>query len=539
MNDNGPPSSPEDTRNTLEAITSGEVDAIVVHGPHGPQVLHLEGPDQPFRTFVERMQEGALTVALDGTILFANAYFAGLMGRPADSLIGTTLASLTLPAYRSTLASLIVNGGQGQAKGHCVLISSEGPLSVQLTLSPLVGGSRPSCCVVVFDLREREAAELSHAARVAAEEASTAKDRFLAVLSHELRAPLNAILGWAQILARDESLGPAARHAAETIERNSRTQAQLIGDLLDISRIIAGKLHLESSVHELSSLVEAVVSGASPLAEQADVTLSYQGRAALSIYGDATRIEQIIMNLLSNAFKFTGRGGRVDVILEQRGSGAELRVTDSGVGMAPESLEQIFELFHQTGASRRRQGGLGLGLSIARQLAEAHGGRLRAESRGEGQGSVFILELPITTQLPTRPPEPGQAGELVGIVALVVDDEDDSLDLTRYLLERAGCMVVTAHSAGEALDHLAGREFGIIVSDIGLPLQDGLDLMREVRARGYDSRTLPAIALTGYAGTHDARLVAAAGYQKHLSKPMDARVLLQVVSELGRRQLRS
>lgn len=538
MNDDGPPSSPEDTRNTLEAITAGEVDAIVVHGPHGPQLLHLESTDQPFRTFVERMQEGALTVALDGTILFANTYFASLVGHSADSLIGTTLASLTLPAYRSTLASLISNGGQGQAKGHCVLTSNNGPLSVQLTLSPLVGGSRPSCCVVVFDLREREAAEQSHAARVAAEEASTAKDRFLAVLSHELRAPLNAILGWAQILASDESLSADARHAAETIERNSRTQAQLIGDLLDISRIIAGKLHLESTVHELSSLVEAVVSGAAPLAEQADVTLNYQSRATVSVYGDATRIQQIIMNLISNAIKFTGRGGRVEVSLTQSGTSAELRVTDSGVGMAPESLEQVFEIFHQAGASRRRQGGLGLGLSIARQLTEAHGGHLRAHSEGEGLGSVFTLELPITTQLPTRPPEAGQAGELVGIVALVVDDEDDSLDLTRYLLERAGCVVVTAHSASEALDRLAGREFGVIVSDIGLPLQDGLDLMREVRARGYDSLSLPGIALTGYAGTHDARLVAAAGYQKHLSKPMDARILLQTVSELGRRFLR-
>ncbi len=533
--DEAPKSTPEEARATLEAITSGGVDAIVVDGPLGPQVLHLESLDQPFRTFVERMQEGALTVALDGTILFANAYFTQLVGQPADSLVGTSLVDLTLPAYRSTLRGLIQSGGEGQAKGHCVLSSPSGPISVQLTLSSLVGGSRPCCCVVVFDLREREAAEVAHAARLAAEQASTAKDRFLAVLSHELRAPLNAILGWSQILAHDESLGPEARHAAGTIERNSRTQAQLIGDLLDISRIVAGKLNLESSVHELSSLVEAVVSGVTPLAAQAGVSLSYEGHPSAAIYGDATRVQQIIMNLLSNAIKFTGRGGRVEVQLEEKHGRIELRVVDNGMGLSPEALEQIFELFHQEGATRRRQAGLGLGLSIARQLAEAHGGHLHAQSEGEGRGSVFVLDLPITAHLPSFPSQPGRQGELSGICVLVIDDEDDSLDLTRYLLERAGCSVVTAHSAPEALEELESQPFGLIVSDIGLPIQDGLDLMREVRARGFDSNRLPAIAVTGYAGIHDARLVAAAGYQRHLPKPIEAADLLRAVGELGRR----
>jgi len=529
-----PLSGPQEARDTLDAITSGAVDAVVVDGPLGPQVLHLESLDQPFRTFVERMQEGALTVALDGTILFANSYFAQLVGRSVDRLVGTSLAELTLPAYRSTLHALIQSGGQGQAKGHCVLFSRDEPLSVQLTLSSLAGGSRPCCCVVVFDLREREAAEADHAARLAAEQASAAKDQFLAVLSHELRAPLNAILGWSQILARDESLTPEARHAAETIERNSRTQAQLIGDLLDMSRIIAGKLNLESGVHELSSLVEAVVSGVSPLAAQAGVSLSFAGHPSAAIYGDATRVQQIIMNLLSNAIKFTGRGGHINVYLEEKGSRIELRVADSGMGMSPRALQKIFELFYQEGTTRRRQAGLGLGLSIARQLAEAHGGHLHATSEGEGQGSVFILDLPITAHLSTLPSQPGQLGELSGICVLVIDDEDDSLDLTRYLLERAGCTVVTAHSAFEALEVLDHQAFDLIVSDIGLPVQDGLDLMREVRARGFNSDRLPAIAVTGYAGIHDARLVAAAGYQKHLSKPIEAGDLLHAVGELGR-----
>ncbi len=535
MTDGRSPTVPDAARETLEAITSGEVDAVIVHGPHGPQILHLEGPDQPFRTFVERMQEGALTVALDGTILFTNTYFAQLIGKTTDSIVGLPLSDLTPPEYHSTLSELIRRGGQGIAKGHCVFLSEEGSISVQLTFSPLVGGSRPSCCVVVFDLREREAAEKSQVARIAAEEASNAKDRFLAMLSHELRAPLNAILGWSQILAHDESLNAQARHAAETIERNSRTQAKLIGDLLDISRITAGKLHLESSVHELSTLVEAVVTGAVPLANQANVALTFDGKANVSVYGDATRLQQIILNLLSNALKFTDRGGRIDVHLAQEGTTAHLRVTDTGIGMAPEVLDRVFELFHQAGETRHRQGGLGLGLAIARQLAEAHGGTLHADSGGEGQGATFTLVLPISARLADVEADARHANPLSGITALVIDDEDDSLDLTRYLLESAGCVVATAQSAAEALEALEQGEFGVIVSDIGLPGQDGLDFMREVRARGYDGAQLPAIALTGYAGMHDARLISAAGYQRHLSKPVEARLLYQAINEVGRR----
>lgn len=529
--------TPDEVRETLEAISAGEVDAVVVHGPRGPQVYRLEGPDQPFRTFVERMQEGALTVGGDGTILYANSYFADLVGFGADELVGKMLTDFVAPQYRSTVVHLVEQGLDGKMKGHCVLEGGSGGISVQLTLSPLVGGTQPSCCVVVFDLREREAAEEAHAARLAAEQANLAKDQFLAVLSHELRSPLNAILGWAQILAADTSLGEDARRAAQTIERNSRTQAQLIGDLLDISRIIAGKLNLEMGSHEFDALVEAVVSGARPLADDRGVKLSLRTEGSIPIYGDATRVQQIIMNLLSNALKFTERGGEVIVSLSGTGESAELSVRDTGVGMDKTLLDRAFQIFHQGGSTRRRQGGLGLGLAIARELAEAHGGSLAAVSEGEGRGSTFTLRLPRAATTARRlQHELSPRGELDGVLALVVDDEDDNLELTRYFLERSGCAVVTASSAEEALNALESHHFGLIVSDIGLPIQDGLDLMREVRARGHSAESLPAIALTGYAGHHDARLVAAAGYQKHLSKPVDAALLLKSALELGRRQ---
>jgi CheY-like chemotaxis protein/anti-sigma regulatory factor (Ser/Thr protein kinase) len=382
-------------------------------------------------------------------------------------------------------------------------------------------------------LRERELAEEAHSALVAAEQANLAKDQFLAVLSHELRSPLNAILGWAQILLNDSSLTDGPRRAAQTIERNARTQAQLIGDLLDISRIIAGKLHLEMTSVELGALVESVIAAARPAVTERRLELGYQLLDDVDVYGDPTRIQQIVTNLLNNAIKFTEAGGRVEVTLKRDGQVVELAVADTGIGMSAELAQRVFDVFHQGGTAQRRKGGLGLGLAIAKQLAEAHGGSLTAESSGEGAGSVFTLRLPIAAKS-ARPLaqafEP--RGELEGIRILAVDDEQDNLELVIYLLERAGARVTGAASAERALQLLERESFDLMISDIGLQDQDGLDLMREIRARGYVSTTLPAVALTGYAGRHDVHLVNAAGYQKHLAKPVDAATLVRTIQSL-------
>jgi PAS domain S-box-containing protein len=532
--------APDDVRETLDAITSGSVDAVVVHGPRGPRVFRLEGPDEPFRTFVERMQEGAITLSADGNVLYANEYFAQLLGVPLEKLLHAPLSRFVPSRYHSTLGALIREGVSNTIKGQCQLESKLGPIPVQLTLGPLAGGSVPSCCGVVFDLRQRQHAEEAHAARIAAEQASAAKDQFLAVISHELRSPLNAILGWSQILLKDPTLGPNPRRALQTIERNARTQAELIGDLLDISRIIAGKLNLELSQIDFAGLVQAALAAARPAVEQKSLTLEQRLAEDADVYGDSTRLQQIVTNLLNNALKFTDRGGRVEVALETEGSFVVLRVSDSGVGMTPELVERVFDVFHQGGTVQRRKGGLGLGLAIARQLAEAHGGTLRAESPGEGLGSTFTLRLPRASKS-VRPVEMEylEHCELRGLSALVVDDVKDALDLARYLLESAGCRVVTASSAEDALALLETERFGLIVSDIGLPDQDGLDLMREIRARGFDAEKLPAIALTGFASIHEAELISAAGYQKHIAKPLDASVLLTAAAELGKKSLPS
>jgi PAS domain S-box-containing protein len=529
------PAFDDDARATLDAIAAGHVDAVVVHGPHGPQVFHLEGPDQPFRTLVEHMQEGAVTLSVDGTILYANRHLVELLGYDIHEVIGEPFARFVPTRYRATLAALIAEGGRSPVRGQLSLQGRQDALSVQLTLSPLVGGTSPVCCGVVFDLREREQAEQAHAALVAAEQASLAKDQFLAVLSHELRSPLNAMLGWAQILVSERQLTDSARRAAQTIERNARTQAQLIGDLLDISRIIAGKLNLEMSNVELSALVESALSAARPLIGQRGLHLCHELGEEADIYGDPTRIQQIVVNLLNNAIKFTDDGGSVTVKLTREGQTAVLSVTDTGIGMSAELLAKVFDVFQQGGTPQRRKGGLGLGLAIAKQLAEAHGGKLSAESDGPERGSRFVLSLPIaakTTRPATAPFQPN--GELHGTRVLAVDDEHDSLELVRYLLERAGAVVTTAGSAEAALAALERQRFDLMISDIGLQDQDGLHLMREVRARGHSAPSLPAIALTGYVARHDVQLVSAAGYQRHLPKPVDAALLLGAAVTLTR-----
>src|SRR5688572_3876599 len=223
-----PGSSIDDVRETLDAISSGGVDAVVVHGPRGPQVFHLEGPDQPFRTLIEHIQEGALSLSANGVILYVNAYLAQLIGVPVEDVIGAPLSAFVPSRYGATLAALIREGLTRPVKGQLRIQTPADSIPVQLTLSPLIGGLNQACCGVVFDLREREQVEEAHSALVAAERANLAKDQFLAVLSHELRSPLNAMLGWAQILLSDQQLSEGARRAAHTIERNARTQAQLI-----------------------------------------------------------------------------------------------------------------------------------------------------------------------------------------------------------------------------------------------------------------------------------------------------------------------
>ena len=416
------------------------------------------------------------------------------------------------------------------------------------------GGKTARWIHVAVDIHDRKVAEedrerllkATAEARADAEAANRMKDDFLATLSHELRTPLNAILGWASIL-RTGKLGPSeVATAIDVIERNSKSQAQLINDLLDVSRIISGKLRLEVRRVNLHEVIEAAVNAVLPAANAKGVRIEQLLDTHTGpVSGDPTRLQQIVWNLASNAVKFTPRGGRVQVLLERVNSHVEISVIDTGQGIKPEFLPHLFERFRQADASTtRRHGGLGLGLSIVKQLTEMHGGTVRAKSPGEGQGSTFIVMLPIlivhAEPAPGRPREDENRGLefeaplLAGVRVLVVDDEPDARLLVKRILNGCHAEVEVAGSATEAIEILGRFKPDVLVSDIGMPDEDGYDLVRKVRLR-YNARELPAAALTAFARPEDRKRALLAGFQTHVAKPVDSDELTAVVATLAGR----
>jgi CheY-like chemotaxis protein/nitrogen-specific signal transduction histidine kinase len=389
-------------------------------------------------------------------------------------------------------------------------------------------------------LREAEAAlEATRNGSLDARAENLAKDQFLAVLSHELRTPLSAILGWTQLLLA-KTTTPEQRRGLEVIERNARAQAQLIEDLLDVSSIISGHLRLELESVDLCQIVSAATASVRPAADNAQVTLELVvPDAPLMVLGDATRLQQIALNLLGNAVKFTPQGGRISARLEAADDRATLHVVDTGEGIAKEQLAQIFEPFRQgTTAAKRRTRGLGLGLAIVRQLAEAHGGTAEAKSEGKGKGATFSVHLPLKkTAAPPRPEEPPPESaevSLDGLGVLVVDDDADTREMVQRMLSARGASVVTASSAAEALAWIdGGLELRVLITDVAMPGTDGLELVRLVRQRGFGPAELPAIVLTAFVGAEDQERASMAGAQAHLPKPIDFNVLLAEVVRVG------
>lgn len=396
--------------------------------------------------------------------------------------------------------------------------------------------------------------ESERAARTEAERTGHMKDEFLATLSHELRTPLSAILGWAQLLQNIHNSDEDFREGLATIERNSRAQAQLIDDLLDMNRIISGKIRLDIQPVDLATVIQAAISTVShgAAAKRIAIRARLDPRAE-NIVGDPQRLQQVVWNLLSNSIKFTPTAGFVEVCLARGEGHVNLSVTDSGVGIKPEFLPHVFERFRQADASTTRKfGGLGLGLAIVKQLVELHGGSIQVFSPGENQGCTFRLQLPVataarrdndlsehripletglraTSPLPERQLRPWSPADLSGITILVVDDERDSCELARRFLEERQARVVLAQDGKQALLQLASQAIDLIVSDIGMPDVDGYELMRRIRAGGH---ALPAIALTAFARAEDRAQALRAGFQTHLTKPIDSRELVATAAAL-------
>jgi PAS domain S-box-containing protein len=381
------------------------------------------------------------------------------------------------------------------------------------------------------------------AARAEAERANRLKDEFLATLSHELRTPLNSILGWAQLMKeRRMSDGEVAR-GIDVIERNSRTQAQMIEDLLDMSRIVSGKFSLVLGPVDPASIVRSAVESIRPAARNRGLGLetAIDGRVGC-VQGDPSRLQQVMSNLLTNAVKFTPRGGVVRVSVRRLAGGIAIEVTDTGRGISPHFLPHVFERFRQADSSTTRTfGGLGIGLAIVRSLVELHGGTVDAESAGEGSGACFRVVLPALcvpeTPDPREPEASGSGSEalsLRGICVLMVEDDQDASDLVRRILEGCEARVVSASCVREALQLLSRERPSVIVSDIGMPDEDGYDLIRQVRAMlPEDGGRTPAVALTALARPEDRQRVLLAGYDAHLAKPVESTQLIARVASLG------
>ena len=388
---------------------------------------------------------------------------------------------------------------------------------------------------VAFAVERTRAEAQARRSEAAAEEASRLKDEFLATLSHELRTPLNAILGWVQMLQTGVVSPERLRHAIDVIGRNTNLQARLIEDILDVSRIISGKLEIEHAPVLIAPLIDTVVSGMMPAAQGKNIELVKTTPHDLPVIdGDAKRLHQVLGNVLSNAVKFTPGGGRIDVRCAYQDDAIVIEVQDSGAGIAPEFLPYVFDRFRQADSRAiRRHGGLGLGLAIARHLIEQHDGEIRATSAGPGLGTTVHIRLPVSVDASDEaaarlslPVELDEEFRMHGLTVLVVDDQRDSCELLAALFERHGARVVQCDSAESALGVLTDVEANLLIADIAMPDIDGYELIRRVRV---SHPTLPAIAVSAYARPQDRRRALSAGFDGYCAKPVEAPQLLRAV----------
>ena len=390
-------------------------------------------------------------------------------------------------------------------------------------------------------LREREE-ELSVAKRDL-EEAARMKDIFFATLSHELRSPMTAIVGWVHILKEGQNSPDLIRRAVDTIERNLNVQNRLIGDLLDVSRIVSGKLDLERAPLDLAALVQASVDSVRPTATANGIGLeAVLSPLSAPLSGDPVRLQQVVTNLLTNSLKFTPRAGSVVLRLAQEGRNAVLTVTDSGSGITPEALPFVFERFRQASIADTKAGGLGLGLAIVKHIVEMHEGTVAAASAGPGRGATFTVTMPLMAEARVavvKPPSrtSGEDAVLAGLRIVIADDQDDSRDLIEFLLTQQGAVVTATASAAEAFAAVTNRPPDVLLSDIEMPDETGYSLIKRIRALGpAEGGTVPAVAMTAHGSREDRDRAMAAGFQRHLPKPFQPADLFALIGELAGRE---
>lgn len=513
---------------------------------------------------------GYVITDADGRIIRANATFCALSGRTPEGLYGSTFAGLLTVAGRIYYDThvrplLAMQGFVREIAFDLKVPEPRKTLSVVLnaTLSFDPQGRPHRLRILVFDASDRrqyerelllarrsadEARETERFAREQAERASRAKDDFLALVSHELRTPLSAILSWTQLLRRARDDAGKLEQGLAVIERNTRLQVRLVEDLLDMSRMVAGKLRMDVQSVCLAQAIEAAIETITPSAQARQIRLQKILDSTVRVSGDSGRLQQVFWNLLSNAIKFTPKDGSVRVIMHRVNSHIEVCVVDSGQGMSAEFIAHAFERFRQSGTTGAREtSGLGLGLSIVKYLVEMHGGSIDAHSEGEGRGSTFIVKLPllVADSGTDRHPQPVVADSTVhslvslrGIKVLIVDDERDAREVLWHILSEQGAEVTACASTAEALAVIEQVAPDVLVSDVGMPGEDGYEFIRKVRMLGEPIGRVAAVALTAYSRLDDRTQALLAGFQTHLAKPVDAHeLILTVAAIVGRSPL--
>jgi PAS domain S-box-containing protein len=523
-----------------------------------------------FETTLESIGDAVIATDVRGRVVFMNPVAEHLTGWRMDTArdracteVFNIVNEKTLRVVENPVTRILQEGVVVGLANHTLLIAADG------TERPIDDSGAPirnregrivGVVLVFRDVSERRRAEAERelaareherllvaerTARAEAERANRLKDDFVAMVSHELRTPLNAILGWTELMLKKRDDEALAARGLEIVARNTKLQTQLIADLLDISRIVSGKLRLDMQSVHLASIVEGAIETVEHAADAKGIAIDRQlDRSIGPMAGDPARLQQVVWNLLSNALKFTTQGGRVRVILRRAGSHAEIVVEDNGVGIRPDFLPHVFDRFQQADASRaRRFGGLGLGLSIVQNLVQFHGGTVRAESDGEGHGATFTISLPLaappvlleTALGPTASTKRVTDGvSLAGTCVLLVEDEADAAAFVKQLLEDYGAVVVIATSARQALEIIETTQPDILISDIGLPEMDGYELLEQVRRKeAADGAGIPAIALTAFARSEDRTRALLAGYQAHLAKPIESTELVATVASFA------
>ena len=500
------------------------------------------------RTTFDAITSGVAVLDPESRILMCNRSMALFLGRPAEELVGVDVRGLETrgPAAAHALLERVKETRQRQSEE-----AQLGGRWCDLTADPVLDdrGAFQGVVLIMNDITERKRAEAERgdllaseqAARADAESANRLKDEFLATLSHELRTPLHAILGWSHVLRSAWPDPGTFQRAVETIERNARAQEQLVSDVLDVSRIVSGKLRLDLQPVDMAAVVDGALAAVGPTADARGVGLEHTlDRGAAQVLGDRDRLQQVVWNLLSNAIKFTPTGGRVTVLLKRVGEELALAVQDSGSGIDPELLPHVFERFRQADSSTtRKHGGLGLGLALVRHLVELHGGSVCAESEGPGRGSRFTVCLRLFgAQVTAAEPTPGEMTRtplLTGLHVVLVEDDADAREGLALILQGRGAKVTAVGSAGDAFTAVSRDRPDVLVADIAMPDEDGYGLIRKVRSLGREGGgRVPAIAVSGYATPQDRAHALLEGFDMHLAKPLHVPELVVGISNLAR-----